>query len=89
MLFRPKKTISVTLKLYSGIDKDAGIKGYDPYKGLILQVKDKTRLKKVLTSTGVRNLSSNAYFIDGRRVSLWTRLSDGNEIACMKPSAGG
>jgi hypothetical protein len=89
MLFGKQKTITVTIKLFSGLEKIAGLKEYDPYKGITLQVRENIRLRRVLAQIGVKDLGLHAYFIEGKRVSLWTRLRDGDEISCMRPSAGG
>jgi hypothetical protein len=88
-MFTKRKDITITVKLYSGLHHEISAPEYDPYKGKEIMVRDGTRLKKVLSGLGIRNLSSNAYFISGRRIGLWTRLHDGNEVSCVKPGAGG
>ncbi len=84
-----KKNITVTIKLYSGITRDMDLENYDPSKGLTLTVSKGTRLKKILKELGVSNLSRLAYFRSGERMGLWSRVKDGDEISCLKPSGGG
>jgi hypothetical protein len=81
--------IAITLKFYSGIDKELVLDGYDPATGISLPVKTGTRLKRILKSLGMKNMSGNIYFIDGRRVGLWKSIRERCEISCLKPSAGG
>ena len=84
-----KKTISITLKLFSSIPRDLGLPDYDPAKGLHLSVPSGVRLKKVLKDMGLTKLSSYAYFRQGERITHWAKLADGDEISCLKPSSGG
>ncbi|HNR88826.1 MAG TPA: hypothetical protein PKM65_10845 [Spirochaetota bacterium] len=81
--------LSVTVKLYSGIDKDLALTGYDPATGIGLTVARGTRLRRILKSLGMKKMSGNAYFINGARVGLWKSIREECEIACLKPSAGG
>lgn len=84
-----KNEITIHLKLFSGLHREITLEGFDPYKGLQLSVKKGTRLKSLLRSIGMKNLSSNMYFMNGERVGLWQKLNDGVEIQCFRPSAGG
>jgi hypothetical protein len=88
-MFTKKKTVTVTVKLFSGLATCSNLTGHDPGKGTQVQVKEGTRLKKLVSQVGLRNISSNVYLIDGERASLWSRLRDGNEVMCLKPSSGG
>ena len=89
MIGKTRKKINVTIKLYSGIEKELTMKNYDPSSGVILEFNSRIRLKKVLQKLGLSNLSTNAYFRNGERIGLWTRLNDGDEVSCLKPSGGG
>jgi hypothetical protein len=89
LLFRKPATAKVTIKLFSGINRDIGLTEYDPSRGIEIDVRDGTRLKKALKRLGMRKLMHNAYFQNGERAGLWSRLRDGDEISCIKPSAGG
>jgi hypothetical protein len=89
MLFRKPTRAKVTIKLFSGINRDLGLSDYDPSRGIELEVREGVRLKKVLKGLGMRKLMHNAYFQNGERAGLWTRLRNGDEISCIKPSAGG
>lgn len=88
-MFTKKKTVTVTVKLFSGLANGSTLTGHDPGKGTQVRVKDGTRLKKLASQVGLRNISSNVYLIDGERASLWSRLRDGNEVMCLRPSSGG
>lgn len=88
MIFSRKK-ITVTIKLYSGIDREAGLAGYDPDAGLRMTLNSGTRLRSVLRDLGLRKLSSFVYFRTGERMGLWSALKDGDEISCLRPSGGG
>lgn len=89
MLFGKRPKAAVTIKLFSGINRDIGLTDYDPSQGIQLEVREGTRLKKALKGLGMKKLMQNAYFRNGERAGLWTRLRDGDEISCIKPSAGG
>jgi hypothetical protein len=84
-----KKDITVTLKLYSGLHRELSLEGYDPSRGIALTVADGTRLKSVLKGLHMQRPSSNAYFRNGDRIGLWTRLREGDEVSCLRPSGGG
>jgi len=81
--------IKIHLKLFSGLHKEVDLKDYDTHRGVVLEVKKGTRLRTLLKSIGMKNRSSNSYFRDGGRIGLWSKLRDGDEIQCFKPSGGG
>ncbi len=81
--------ISITIKFFSGIDKDLKLEGYDPARGLSVPIKKGTRLRRVLGNMGVQKPSSIVYFRNGERIGLWTKLRDGDEVSCLRPSGGG
>jgi len=81
--------IDVTLRFFSGIDKDLNIKDYDPSKGLTVTVPKGTRLKKILKELKMPKMSSNAYFKEGERMGLWSKVHDGDDISVLRPSGGG
>ena len=84
-----KNEITVTIKLYAGIDKDISVSSYDPGKGIVLSVKKGTRLKKILKNIGISKPGSNIYFVNGKKIGLWKKFKSSEEIACLKPAAGG
>ncbi len=84
-----KQDITVTVKFFSGIHRELSLEGYDPGLGLSLSVKEGTRLKSVLKGLKLQKLSSNAYFRNGERIGLWTKLRPNDEISCLRPSGGG
>lgn len=81
--------IKIHLKLFSGLHREVSLTGYDTQKGIILPVKKGTRLRTLLKSIGMKKMSSNSYFRGGGRIGLWSKLYDGDEIQCFKPSGGG
>ncbi len=77
------------MKFFSGIDKDLELKNYDPATGLSLNIKKGARLRRVLKKLGVQRPSSIVYFRNSERIGLWSKLYDGDEVSCLKPSGGG
>lgn len=82
-------TITITIKLYAGLDVDAGVAGYDPATGVSFQVRQGVRLKHAVKQLGLPDRRCLTYFINGSRVGLWRKLKDGDEISCLRPLAGG
>ena len=87
--FRKKIPVTVTIKLFSGIHRELNIEAYDLGKGLIIQTYNGVKLRTVLKEIGVKNKSAISYFLNSKRISLGTRLKDGDEVSCLKPSGGG
>lgn len=83
------KEISVRIKFFSGIDKELKLDNYDPAEGMLMKVPSGKRLKWALKNAGMTSFSSCAYFRNGSRISTWTKLKDGDEVSCLKPSGGG
>jgi molybdopterin converting factor small subunit len=84
-----KNIITVKVRLFAGLDKDVGVEAYDRHKGITLNVPEGTRLKKAVKMIGLSDRYALVYFIHGERVGLWKKLEDGDEIACLRPTAGG
>ena len=84
-----KQTITIKIRLFAGLDKDADLKDYDRGEGLNLNVPRGTRLKKVVKMIELPNRHLLAYFINGEQVKLGRKLEDGDDISCLKPAAGG
>ncbi|MBN1497699.1 MAG: hypothetical protein JXA07_13065 [Spirochaetes bacterium] len=83
------KNISVRVKFFSDIDKEIKLRDYDPGKGIIMTISPGKRLKYLLKSAGVNTSYPYLYLRDGRRITRWTKLRDGDEITILKPSGGG
>jgi len=83
------RDIKITIKFYSGIGKELNLQSYDPSKGIEIDTTTGTRLKKILKGFGLTNISSYAYFSNGERIGLWSKFNDGDQVSCLKPSAGG
>jgi len=81
--------ISVTVKLYAGLEKDSGIEEYDPARGIRLAFPGGTRLKEVIRRLQLKDSRRLIYFINGKRVGMWRKLRSGDEISCLRPLAGG
>ena len=84
-----KAGVTIKVKLFTGLAEDAGLKGYDPEKGVTVQVPRGTRLRKVTKILGLPDRRRLAYFVDGERAGLWKKLEKSHEIACLRPSGGG
>jgi len=84
-----KSTVTVKVRLFAGIDKDANVDNYDRNEGLTLKVPNGTRLKKVVKMIGLGDRYALVFLINGERAGLRKRLEDGDEIACLRPVAGG
>lgn len=83
------REISVIVKLYAGLEKDSGIEGYDPARGIHLVLPDGTRMKKVVRRLQLKDSRRLIYFVNGKRVGMWRKLRSGDEISCLRPLAGG
>lgn len=84
-----KKTIRITVKLFSGLHADSGIVDYNPEEGVAMMVKNGTRVGKIVKEMGLPDYRNLAYFIGGMKIGQRVRLKDGDEIVCLRPSAGG
>jgi len=84
-----KNIITVKVRLFAGLERDADVDDYDRNEGITLNVPDGTRLKKVLNMIRLSDRYSLVYFIHGEQVGLREKLEDGDEIACLRPAAGG
>jgi len=83
------KTIRVTVKLFTGLDKDVGEVGQNPRNGITLNLPKGTRLRKLTKTFDLPDRYSLAYFVNGKQVGLLRKLRDGDEVVCLRPSAGG
>ena len=81
--------ISITIKLYSGIEKELKIHDYEQNKGLIFTVKPGTTLRSILKRIGIKKMSQYTYFCGGHHVSVWKRFYDPAEVSCLRMSGGG
>ena len=84
-----KNSITITIKLFAGLDKDLDIDDYNRQEGIVLKVAQGTRLKKAVRLIGLSDRYTVVYFINGERIGLRRKLEDGDEIVCLKPAAGG
>lgn len=81
--------IRITVKLFAGLEIDAGLEGYNPATGIEIQALPGVRVKHIVKQLGLPDRRRLAYFVDGTRVGLWKKLRDGDEISCLRPLAGG
>ena len=84
-----ENSITITIKLFAGIDKDLDIDDYNRQEGITLKVPKGTRLKKAVKLIGLSDRYAVVYFIHGERIGFRRKLEDGDEIVCLKPAAGG
>ena len=88
-MFGTKESITVKIKLFSGLDRQVKIYNYDPDSGIDLQIEKGSRLKKVLKTLGLSKAGSTACFINGKKADLNDNLKDGDVVFFMKPVSGG
>jgi len=88
-MFGPKKNITVTIKLFGGLDRDAGLEGYDPDSGIDVCVPDGMKLGRAIKKIGLTRTGSMALFINGDPVGAREKLTHGDIVFCMRPLAGG
>ncbi|HOP29787.1 MAG TPA: hypothetical protein P5120_06920 [Spirochaetota bacterium] len=81
--------IIITLKLYSGLEKESGILNYNPDTGIIINVRKGTRLKKILSDAGMEKFFPFAFFSGGERITLRRKFNESSEVSCLKISGGG
>lgn len=83
------ETIVITLKLYSGIEKELKISDYDIDAGILLTVKPGTSLRSILKQTGLKKLSQYLFFSKGHHISVWKKFYEPAEVSCLRVSGGG
>ena len=81
--------IAIKIKFFSGIDKELKLGNYDRAEGLLMSMPSGKRLRWALDSIGMKKLSDYAFFRSGERIFPRTKMNDGDEISCLKPSGGG
>jgi molybdopterin converting factor small subunit len=84
-----KENITVKIKLFSGLDRQAKINNYDPDSGIDLQIVKGARLKKVFKIIGLSRTESIACFINGKKVDVNEKLGNGDVLFIMRPVSGG
>ena len=88
-MFGPKARIRITVKLYGGLDLQAGMENYDPENGIGLDLPRGARLKKALKRLGLNHAGAMAFFINGKKAGPREKLNDGDTVFCMRPVSGG
>ena len=84
-----RKKITVTVKLFSGLQKELNIESYNNEKGIDINLRSFSPLISIVKSLGLPRYRSLVYFINGERVGLFKILKDGDVVSCLKPSGGG
>ncbi|HOP62395.1 MAG TPA: hypothetical protein PK358_05435 [Spirochaetota bacterium] len=82
-------SIIITLKLYSGLEKELEIGDYDVNSGIIIESRRGISLKRFLAEAGLKILIPYAFFSGGERISLRTKFKDSAEVSCLRISGGG
>ena len=88
-MFATKEYITINVKLYSGLDRQAKINHYDPDSGIELEIAKGARLKKVFKAMGLSTHESNVGFINGKKAGLSEKLNHGDAVYLMKAVSGG
>ena len=88
-MFRAREKITINVKLYSGLDRQANIGHYDPDSGFDLEIAQGARLKKVFKLIGLSTHESTVGFINGKKAGLSEKLNHGDAVYLMKPVSGG
>jgi hypothetical protein len=88
-MFRPRTQIRIRVKLFTGLHKEARLETYNPEAGIQMEIRNGARIRTVAKRLGLATSGQIAFFVAGQRASPWHKLKDGDELACMKPSAGG
>jgi hypothetical protein len=88
-MFWPRTRIRIRVKLFTGLHKEVGLEAYDPETGIEMDIRKGARIRAVAKQLGLPTSGRVAFFVAGQRTGPWHRLKDGDELACMKPSAGG
>jgi molybdopterin converting factor small subunit len=89
MVFWPRTRIRVRVKLFTGLHREVGLMGYDPEAGIEMDIRKGARIRTVAKRLGLPGGVRVAFFVAGERAGRWHKLRDGDEVACIKPSAGG
>ena len=88
-MFGTKESITVKIKLFSGLDRQVKINNYDPDSGIDVQIVKGARLKKIFKTIGLSRNESTACFINGKKVDVNEKLQNGDVLFFMKPVSGG
>ena len=88
-MFGTKERITVKVKLFAGLDRQAKINDYDPDTGIDLKIPKGARLKKVFADIGLRRHHSITCFINGKKAGLNEKLDHGDVVYFMRPVSGG
>jgi hypothetical protein len=88
-VFWPRTRIRIRVKLFTGLHREVGLNDYDPEAGIEMEIRKGARIRTVAKRLGLPGGGRVAFFVGGERAGPWHKLRDGDEVACMKPSAGG
>ena len=88
-MFGTKESITVKIKLFSGLDRQVKINNYDPDSGIDVQIVKGVRLKKIFKTIGLSRNESTACFVNGKQVDVNEQLKNGDVVFFMKPVSGG
>lgn len=89
MVLWPIPRVRVRVRLFTGLHQDIGLESYDPETGIEMDMRKGARIRTLARRLGLPGGGRVAFFVAGQRVGPWHKLREGDEIACMKPSAGG
>jgi len=89
VMFGPKEKITITVKLFNGLDRDSKVDNYDAETGISMVIPKNLRLKKAIKRIGLNPYDSIAFFINGKKAGFREKLNDGDVVFCMRPVFGG
>ena len=88
-MFGPKEKITITIKLFNGLDREAKVERYDTETGISMVVPKNLKLKKAIKRIGLNPYDSIALFINGKKAGFRKKLNDEDVVFCMRPVFGG
>lgn len=88
-MFDSKEKITITIKLFNGLDREAKVESYDAEIGISMVIPKNFRLKKAIKRLGLNPYDSIALFINGKKAGFRKKLNDEDVVFCMRPVFGG
>ena len=84
-----KEQLTVTVKVFGGLEMSSPLQGFDPIKGFLLEIPKGSRLKKVAGKLGIKLQTHTMILVNGVRAGQRQKLEDGDVIVFYRPVSGG
>jgi len=84
-----KEQLTVTVKIFGGLEMGSPLQGLDPMKGFPLELPKGSRLKKLAGILGVELQTHTMILVNGVRVGQRQKLEAGDVIVFYRPVSGG